>query len=151
MEVERGEILTNADAEQAELAAMYVRKGIELRVAREMAAQVHRDVDNAVRVHSREEFGVDPDDLASPLLAAVSSFLSFAVGALLPVLPYLLGATSLWPAVVLSLLGLFACGAVVTRVTDRSWWYGGLRQLLLGGAAAALTYGVGSAVGASLG
>jgi VIT1/CCC1 family predicted Fe2+/Mn2+ transporter len=149
--VERKEIMANAAGEQAELAAMYVRKGVEPRVAREMAAQVHRDVDNAVRVHSREEFGVDPDDLASPMVAAVSSFLSFAVGAFLPVLPYLLGATSLWPAVVLSLLGLFGCGAVVTRVTDRSWWYGGLRQLLLGGAAAALTYGIGSAVGASLG
>ena len=151
VEVERREILSNAAAEQAELAATYVRKGIEPRVAREMAAQVHRDVDNAVRVHSREEFGVDPDDLASPVVAAVSSFLSFAVGAFLPVLPYLLGATSLWPAVVLSLLGLFGCGAVVTRVTDRSWWYGGLRQLVLGGVAAALTYTVGSAVGAGLG
>ena len=148
---ERHEILANAAAEQAELAAMYARKGIEPPVAREMAAQVHRDVDNAVRVHAREEFGIDPDELASPVVAAVSSFWSFAVGALLPVLPYLLGATSLWPAVVLSLLGLFACGAIVTRVTDRSWWYGGLRQLLLGGAAAALTYAIGSGVGATLG
>ena len=151
VEVERHEILTNAAAEQAELAAMYARKGIEPPVAHEMAAQVHRDVDNAVRVHAREEFGVDPDDLASPVVAAVSSFWSFAVGAFLPVLPYLLGATSLWPAVMVSLLGLFGCGAIVTRVTDRSWWYGGLRQLVLGGAAAALTYGIGSAVGATLG
>jgi len=151
VQIERREILANAAGEQAELAAMYARKGIDAPVAREMAAQVHRDVDNAVRVHAREEFGVDPDDLASPVVAAVSSFSSFALGAFLPVLPYLLGATSLWPAVVLSLLGLFGCGAVVTRVTDRSWWYGGFRQLLLGGAAAALTYGVGSAVGATLG
>jgi len=151
VQVERREILSNAAAEQAELAAMYARKGIDAPVAREMAAQVHRDVDNAVRVHAREEFGVDPDDLASPVVAAVSSFWSFALGAFVPVLPYLLGATALWPAVLLSLLGLFGCGAVVTRVTDRPWWYGGLRQLLLGGAAAALTYGVGSAVGATLG
>lgn len=149
--LERTEILENADAEQAELAAMFVGKGVDLAVARQMAEQVHRDVDNAVRVHAREEFGVDPESLASPVVAASSSFLAFAVGAFLPVLPYLLGASELWPAVILSLAGLFGCGAVVTRVTDRSWWYGGLRQLLLGGAAAALTYGVGSAVGAGLG
>ncbi len=150
VELERAEIVANSAGEQAELAAMYVHKGVEPAVARQAAAQVHRDVDNAVRVHAREEFGVDPDDLASPVVAAVSSFLSFAVGALLPVLPYLLGASTLWPAVVLSLGGLFACGAVVTRVTDRPWWYGGTRQLVLGGAAAALTYAVGTAVGAGL-
>lgn len=149
--LERAEILANSSAEQAELAQMYVHKGVEPAVARQAAAQVHRDVDNAVRVHAREEFGIDPEDLASPVVAAVSSFLSFAVGALLPVLPYLLGAGALWPAVVLSLGGLFACGAVVTRITDRAWWYGGLRQLMLGGAAATVTYLVGSAVGAGLG
>jgi len=149
--LERAEILANSDAEQAELAAMYVDKGVEPGVAREVAAQVHRNVDNAVRVHAREEFGIDPDDLASPAIAAVSSFLAFAVGAILPLLPYLLGASQLWPAVVLSLVGLFGCGAMVTRITDRSWWYGGVRQLLLGGAAAALTYAVGTAAGASLG
>jgi VIT1/CCC1 family predicted Fe2+/Mn2+ transporter len=73
------------------------------------------------------------------------------VGAFLPVLPYLLGATSLLPAVVVSLIGLFGCGAIVTAVTQRSWLFGGLRQLLLGGAAAGLTYLVGTAVGAGLG
>jgi len=151
VELEREEIVTNATAEQNELAATYVEKGVDPALARELAAQVHRDVDTAVRVHSREELGVNPDDLASPLVAAASSFLSFALGAFIPVLPYLLGATALWPAVALSLAGLFGCGAVVTRVTGRSWWYGGLRQLLLGGAAAALTYGVGTAVGAGLG
>ncbi len=150
VERERSEIVANSAGEQAELAQMYVTRGVEPDVARQAAAQVHRDVDNAVRVHAREEFGVDPDDLASPVVAAGSSFLSFAVGALLPLLPYLLGAATLWPAVVLSLAGLFGCGAVVTRVTDRAWWYGGLRQLLLGGVAAALTFGVGSAVGAGL-
>jgi len=94
--------------------------------------------------------GVDADALASPTLAAASSFTAFAVGALVPVLPYLLGADSLLPAVVVSLLGLFGCGAMVTAVTQRTWWYGGLRQLLLGGAAATLTYLVGTAVGAGL-
>ncbi len=98
-------------------------------------------------MHAREELGVDPDDLASPMLAAVSSFLAFAVGALVPVLPYLLGAGSLVPGLVVTLLALFACGAVVTQVTSRSWWYGGSRQMVLGAAAAGLTYAFGGLVG----
>ena len=151
VDIERQEILTNEAAEEAELAAMYVDKGVDEDTAREMAREIHADPENAVRVHSREEFGVDPDDLASPMLAAVSSFFSFALGAVIPLLSYLVGIETAWPAIVLSLIGLFACGAIVTRVTARSWWFGGLRQLLLGGAAAGLTYLVGEAVGASLG
>ena len=145
--VERAEILSNSDAEMAELAAMYVEKGVDEEVAREMAAQIHRDPENAVRVHSREEFGVDIDDLASPMLAAGSSFVSFAIGAMIPLVPYLLSVQSPWLAIALSLIALFACGAIVTRITARSWLFGGVRQLLLGGAAAGLTYLVGQAVG----
>jgi VIT1/CCC1 family predicted Fe2+/Mn2+ transporter len=85
------------------------------------------------------------------MLAAVSSFVSFAVGAMIPVVPYLLGADTIWPALVMSLLGLFAAGAIVSTVTSRTWWFGGLRQMVLGGAAAALTYVVGNLVGASIG
>jgi VIT1/CCC1 family predicted Fe2+/Mn2+ transporter len=96
-----------------------------------------------------EEFGVDPNDLASPMVAAVSSFVAFATGALVPLAPYLLGAAVLWPALALTFVALFACGAVVTQVTVRPWWYGGLRQMLLGAAAAALTFGIGNLVGAS--
>ncbi len=84
------------------------------------------------------------------MLAAVSSFVAFAIGALVPVLPYLLGADTLVPGLVVTLLALFACGAVVTQVTTRSWWYGGLRQMVLGGVAAALTYGFGALVGTGL-
>lgn len=151
IEVERNEILAHASAEMAELAAMYVDKGVDEDVAREMAEQIHRDPEQAVRVHAREEFGVDVDDLASPMLAAGSSFVSFGIGAIIPVLPYLVGFSSPWPAVVISLIALFGCGAVVTRITARSWWFGGIRQFLLGGAAAGLTYLVGEAVGRSLG
>ncbi|MGH3425307.1 MAG: VIT1/CCC1 transporter family protein, partial [Nocardioidaceae bacterium] len=89
------------------------------------------------------------DDLASPMLAAGSSFVSFAVGAVLPLLPFLLGASAVWPAVGLSLIALFGCGAVVTSVTRRPWWFGGIRQLVLGGLAALLTYFVGTLVGAA--
>ncbi len=122
---ERREILRNPEGETAELAATYVGKGLDPELAAEVARQIHADVDNAVAVHAREELGVDPDDLASPLVAAGSSFLSFAVGALVPLLPYLLGAGSLLPGLVITLIALFACGAVVTQVTSRSWWYGG--------------------------
>ncbi len=146
---ERAEILKNPRGEIAELAAMYRDKGLEDELAWEVARQVHRDVDNAVSVHAREELGVDPDDLASPLLAAGSSFLAFAVGALIPVLPYLLGATTLWLSLAVTGVALFVCGAVVTQVTSRAWWYGGLRQTLLGALAAAATYGFGALVGGS--
>ena len=151
VDVERHEILTNEPAEEAELAAMFVAKGIDESTAREMAREIHVDPEQAVRVHAREEFNVDPDDLASPMLAAVSSFFAFALGAVIPLLSYLAGVETPWPAIVLSLIGLFGCGAVVTRVTARSWWFGGLRQLVLGGAAAGLTYLVGEAVGSQLG
>ena len=151
VEIERDEILNNEHAEEAELAVMFVEKGVDEEIAREVAAQIHRVPENAVKVHAREEFGVDVDDLASPMLAAVSSFFAFAIGALIPVFPFLLGVESPWTAIGLSLVGLFACGAIVTRITARSWWFGGIRQLLLGGAAAGLTYLVGDAVGSAIG
>jgi VIT1/CCC1 family predicted Fe2+/Mn2+ transporter len=149
--VERDEIRRNGPAEEAELAATFVAKGVDEATAREVAHQVHRDLDHAVAVHAAEEMGLDVEDLPSPWVAAISSFLSFTVGALVPLLPLLVGATSSLPTIVLSLLALFACGAVVTRVTSRRWWYGGLRQLLLGGAAAGLTYLIGEAVGTGIG
>lgn len=146
--LEREEIRSNATAEEAELAAMFADKGMQADLAREAAHDIHRDLDSAVRVHAREEFGVDVDDLASPYLAAGSSFFAFAIGAFIPLLPFLLG-LGVWPAVALSLLALFGCGAIVTSVTDRTWWYGGVRQLLLGAAAAGFTYLIGSLVGAT--
>jgi len=150
VEKERREIVDNPDAETAELAELYVERGLDPGLAEKVARQIHRDVDNAVAVHAREELGVDPDDLASPTVAAASSLLAFAAGAAVPIVPYLLGAATLVPAVVVTLMALFVCGAVVTGLTNRPWWYGGLRQLALGGAAAGLTYAVGAAVGAGL-
>jgi VIT1/CCC1 family predicted Fe2+/Mn2+ transporter len=147
---ERREILHNPEGEAAELAATYVTRGVEPALAAEVARQMHADVENAVSVHAREELGVDPSDLASPRLAAASSFVSFAVGALVPLLPYLLGATTLVPAAVLTVLALFGCGAVVARVTIRPWWYGGLRQVLMGAGSATVTYLFGSLIGTSI-
>ncbi len=151
VELERREIVQNPRAETAELAEMYELRGVERALARELAEQIHTDVDQAVAAHAREEFGIDLDELPSPVVAAVSSFLAFAAGAAVPLLPYLLSAASLWPAVALTLVALFGCGAVVARVTSRSWWYSGLRQLLLGALAAGVTYLFGSLVGAGLG
>ncbi len=149
IEVERRELLRSPEAEERELAQLYEARGLDSDLAAEVARQLSRDPEEALGVHAREELGVDPEDLPSPLLAAGSSFLSFAIGAFLPVLPYLLGAVDLWPAAVVAAVGLFTAGAVVSRVTARSWWYGGLRQLILGGAAAAVTFLVGSLIGAS--
>jgi VIT1/CCC1 family predicted Fe2+/Mn2+ transporter len=149
VEKERREIIANPEGETRELAAMYMQKGVDKQLAHEVARQIHEDVDRAVKVHAREEFGVDPHDLASPMLAAVSSFVAFGIGALIPLLPYLLGATNLLPGLVITLIALFGAGAVVTQVTTRPWWYGGVRQMLMGGIAAAITYGVGALVGMS--
>lgn len=146
---ERTEIERNNAAETIELAGMYTKKGVDRDLALEVARQIHEDVDTAVSVHAKEEFGIDPHELASPMLAAVSSFLAFAVGAVVPVLPYLLGAETIWPAMALTLLALFVTGALATRLTSRAWWYGGLRMMLLGGGAAAITYVVGDLVGRS--
>jgi VIT1/CCC1 family predicted Fe2+/Mn2+ transporter len=151
LEVERRELRRHPEDELKELASVYESRGVEPRLAMEVARQLHEDPEQALETHAREELGVDPGDLPSPTTAAVSSFLSFSVGAVLPVLPYLLGATSLLYAVVLALAGLFACGAMVARVTARRWWFSGLRQLALGAGAAAVTYGLGAAFGVAVG
>jgi VIT1/CCC1 family predicted Fe2+/Mn2+ transporter len=151
LEVERRELARNPEAEQKELAQRFIKRGVEVGLARQVAGQLAQDPKQALAVHAREEFGVDPGDLPSPMLAAVASFVSFALGAIVPVLPYLLGATTLLPSLVVSAVALFAAGVLVSRVTARPWWWTGSRQLLLGGAAAALTYGVGTLVGSGLG
>ncbi|AXK37811.1 hypothetical protein DVA86_31820 [Streptomyces armeniacus] len=151
LEVERRELRRHPEDELDELTDLYVSRGVEPGLAREVATQLTRDPEQALEIHAREELGVDPSDLPSPTVAAMSSFGAFAAGAVLPVLPYLFGATALWPAVLLALLGLFACGAVVARVTARPWWFSGLRQLALGGAAAAVTYGLGAVFGTAVG
>jgi VIT1/CCC1 family predicted Fe2+/Mn2+ transporter len=148
--VEREELRRRPQAELRELAELYISRGVDPDLAYQVAEQLSKDPEQALKIHSQEELGVDPHSLPSPRVAAVSSFISFAFGAMVPLLPYLLGAGSLWPALVLALLGLFGTGALVSRVTARGWLYSGMRQLLLGAAAAGLTYLFGSAVGAGL-
>lgn len=149
--VERRELSRHPEDELTELTGVFVAQGVEPELARRAAEQLSADPERALAMHARMELGLTPDSLPSPVVAAASSFGSFAVGALVPVLPYLLGATTLWPALLLALLGLFGCGALVSRVTVRSWWYTGARQLLLGATAAALTYGLGALLGTALG
>lgn len=151
LDVERRELRRNPRDELRELARLYESRGVEPALASEVARQLSRDPDRALEIHAREELGVDPSDLPSPAVAAVSSFGSFAAGAILPVLPYLLGGTVLWPALLLALAGLFTCGAVVARVTARSWLFSGLRQLVLGAAAAGVTFALGTLFGTAVG
>lgn len=151
IEVERREIQRHPTDEERELSETYQDKGLEPDLADKVARQFHANPDQALEEHVREELGLDPNDLPSPVTAAASSFICFAIGAFIPVLPYLLGASSVLPALIMSLTALFICGAVVSRVTTRSWWYSGLRQLILGAAAAALTYFVGTLVGPGIG
>ncbi len=150
IDIERSELKRNPEAEQAELASMYVQRGLDPELARQVAAQLSVDPEQRWRIHVREELGVDPDDLPSPWTAAIASFLSFTVGAFLPLVPYLLGATNLTASLLLSVAGLFGTGALTSRFTNRGWLYSGARQLVLGGLAAAITFGIGRAVGTGL-
>lgn len=145
--VERRELARHPEDEQAELAQAFVDQGVTPDLAAEVARQISRDPEHALEVHSRAELGVAPGDLPSPTLAAVSSFLSFALGAVLPLLPYLFGAQDLVWSTAVSGVALFAAGAIVSAVTARSWWYTGLRQLLVGAVAAGVTFGVGNLIG----
>ena len=147
IDLERHEIRERPEAEQAELAKTFERRGLSPDLAVQVADELSRDIDNALEVHVREELGLDVNALPSPWTAAISSFLSFSVGALIPLLPYLLGATSVMPALVVSMVALFIVGVLVSRVTVRSWLYSGLRQLVLGGVAAGVTFVIGSWVG----
>ena len=150
IEKERTELRRNPGPEAAELAEVYTSYGVEPELARAVATQIARDPEVALRVHVREEMGVDADDLPSPWTAALASFICFSLGALVPLVPFLAGATTILAAALLSAIGLFASGAVVSRLTVRSPIYGGARQLVLGIFAAAATYGIGSLVGTSL-
>src|SRR4051794_11553729 len=147
---ERRELVRRPEAEQAELAALFASRGVSPDLARKVAHDLSQNPELLWRIHVREELGVDPDNLPSPYVAAFSSLLSFALGAFIPLLPYLLGAHTLWPTLVLAGVALTALGASVARFTERPWWLGGSRQLALGAAAAAITYGVGSAFGVGL-
>jgi len=134
-------------AEQAELAGYFRNYGADPDTAARMAAAVSADPDTALRVHTREELGVDPSELPSPLLAGVASLLAFSSGALLPLLPYLAGLPVLAVSVGITAVALLTGGMIVGRLTGRPVLRSGLRQLALGGLAIAMTFTVGSLIG----
>jgi vacuolar iron transporter family protein len=134
-------------AEQAELADTFRGYGADPETAARMAAAVSRDPDTALRVHTREELGVDSEDLPSPVVAGVSSLIAFSAGALVPLLPYLIGFAELAYTLVITAVALVVGGMVVGHMTGRSVLRSGLRQLALGALAIGVTYGVGSLLG----
>jgi vacuolar iron transporter family protein len=134
-------------AEQAELADTFRSYGADPDTAARMAAAVSQDPDTALRVHTREELGVDPFELPSAVLAGLSSLVAFSLGALVPLLPYLVGLSSLAAALGITAVALLAGGMGVGRLTGRPSLRSGLRQLVLGGVAVAVTFAVGSLIG----
>lgn len=152
--IEAEELAAAPEEEAAELAIIYESKGIAPDQAKLMADRIIAQGPAAIDALAREELGIDPNDLGgSAWTAAVTSFLLFAVGAILPVLPFMFvsGMTAVFISVVLSAIGMFGIGAAITLMTGRSVWYSGTRQLFFGLVAAAVTYGVGRAFGVSMG
>jgi VIT1/CCC1 family predicted Fe2+/Mn2+ transporter len=136
-------------AEEEELAGYFRDYGADASTAARMAAAVSADPDTALQVHTRQELGVDPQDLPSPLLAGGSSLLAFSTGAVVPLLPYLLGASVLWITLVLTAAALTSGGMVVGRLTGRPVLRTGLRQLSFGALAIGVTFLVGHLIGSS--
>ena len=134
-------------AEQEELAGYFRNYGADPATAARMAAAVSNDPGAALRLHTREELGVDPDELPSPLLAGIASLLAFSLGAMVPLLPWLAGLPYLAATLVLTAIALTAGGMVVGRLTGRPVFRSGLRQLALGGLAIAVTYSIGHLIG----
>jgi vacuolar iron transporter family protein len=144
---ERHELQHNAEGELAELTGMLTTRGVEPELARNVARQLSADPDVALRLHVVAELGLNPEDKPSPRVAAISSLLTFSIGAVFPLLPFLFGYPVLWAGLVSGGLGLLVAGALSSRFTPRPWWYAGLRQLVFGAIAAGATYLIGAAIG----
>ena len=154
IKIEAEEIAANPEEEQEELALIYQSKGLPENRAKEMAAHMMADQANILDTLAREELGIDPEELGgSAYEAAFTSFFLFAFGALFPMLPYffLSGTTAVIMSLIVSAIGLFIIGAAITLMTGRSVWFSGTRQVIVGVAAALLTYGVGKIIGGSVG
>ena len=144
---ERFELENHPDAERHELAAVFRQRGVDADLADRVARQVSAHPEQALREHVREELGVDHHDLPSPVTAAAASLVTFAAGALVPLLPYLAGFDSLAAALILAAIAAFVGGGVVSRITSRPFLRVAGRQLALAAVAAGLTYGIGVLVG----
>ena len=145
--LEAHEIGSDPEAERLELAELYVRKGLPRDLAEQLATELMKDPEVALDTHAREELGLDPKEgLGSPFAAAGSSFVMFAAGAFVPLLPFLVasGTAALVASAILSAIALFGVGAAMSVLTGRGAIVSGLRMLSIGAAAASVTYLVGT-------
>jgi VIT1/CCC1 family predicted Fe2+/Mn2+ transporter len=149
---ERDELERYPEEETEELALIYAGRGMSLDNAREMAANLARDKERMLDTLAREELGLNPDDLGSPFGAALSSFLAFALGAMIPLVPFFFTvlAHPVQIACGSAAVGLFAVGAVLSLFSGRNVIFGGLRMLLIGALAGLATWGIGRAIGVAL-
>ncbi len=150
--IEREEMRVMPDVEQEELSDIYRAKGLSQADADRIAESLMKDPQTALDTKVREELGLDPNELGSPWGAAASSFAAFGLGALIPLIPFLVttGPAAFVAGLALSFVALFAVGAAVSLVTGRGLLFSGARQVLIGAAAAAITYGVGTIFGAAV-
>jgi vacuolar iron transporter family protein len=144
--VERRALRTRPQAERAELVSMLMDVGLTEKTAQAATDEIHRDENRAVNVHLVREIGVNPAEKPSAHLAAGASFLMFAIGALIPLLPYLLGYGSLVAGLACGAVGLLIAGGLTARFTRKPLWWAAGRQLVFGGVAVAATYLLGSLV-----
>lgn len=152
--IEKEELEANSEEEIDELSLIYQAKGLPESRARELATGLLANKTTALDTLAREELGIDPNELGgSAWEAAFTSFFLFAVGAIIPVIPFIFlsGMMAVYLSLAISALGLFVIGAAITLMTGRSVWYSGMRQVLFGLVAAGLTYGIGRLIGVSIG
>jgi len=149
--LESHEIRTRPEGERRELVRIYESRGVEPDVAGHLASEMMRTPELALETHAREELGINPDALGSPTKAAASSFGAFALGAVIPLVSWLVtsGTAAVVASVAASALAALAVGAAVAVFTRRSWWWSALRQLGISAVAAGVTFGIGTAVGVS--
>jgi vacuolar iron transporter family protein len=152
LDIERESLIQSPEGEARELRGMYEDRGIAPEVARDMVHEVMADPELALETHAREELGINPQHLGSPVQAALSSFISFALGAFIPLLPWLItrGTAAIVASVVLSVVASVTVGVVLAAFTKRSRTQAALRQLLITAVAAAVTYGIGRAIGTGI-
>lgn len=148
--LEREHIERFPQEEEAHLARLLRANGLDDETADRVANEVHREVEPALEFHARFELGINPQELGSPVGAAVGSFLSFVVGGLVPLVPWFFAAGMLVWSVVASAVGLLVLGALVTRFTQQNPVRSALRQLSIGAASAAITYVIGYLIGANV-
>ena len=144
------ELKNQPHAELLELEAIYVKRGISVDIAHQLAIEIMADPKLALAAHAREELGIDPGSLGSPIQAAISSFLTFALGAFIPLIPFLGGSATLTVALMaigLTALASVTVGAGLSFFTLKSPGFSALRSLLICAVAGGVTFGIGSLIG----